>query len=186
MKNRNKYIVKDTFMYHMIQKCGYLRTLEVFFREPTKVHFIRSISKEINLAQTSVRKHFKFLFEKKMIVEKKSNPFNGYVANRENDDFIFYKMIYNLSSMNPLKKFLVNSIYPKAIVLFGSYLLGEDVEDSDIDLVILSKTKKDLDLSKFETNLGRKINLLFVEELNDLDEKIQIKIKNGLVLEGQI
>jgi predicted nucleotidyltransferase len=184
--NENKYISKDTFLYHMIQKCGYLKTLEVFFREPTKTHFIRSVSKEINLAQTSVRNHFKFLIERGMIINKNSEPFNGYAANRENEDFIFYKMIYNLSSLKKLKDFIINSCYPKSIVLFGSYLRGDDIESSDIDLFILSNNKRDLDFSNFENVLKRKINVLFSDSLDKLDKKIQNKIKNGFVLEGEL
>lgn len=183
---RDKNINNDTFMYHMIQKCGYLRTLEIFFLEPTNLHFIREIGKKINLAQTSVRNHVKFLYENKIILEKKSNPFNGYIANRENEDFTYYKRFYNLSNLNSLKKILFNTFYPRAIVVFGSYCLGEDVETSDIDIFILSSTKKELDLTKFEKTFGRKINLLFANDLKLLDKKIQDKIKQGVVLQGTL
>lgn len=185
-ENRNNYISKDTFMYQMIQKCGYMATLEIFFREPTKIHFIREVSRKVNLAQTSVRNHFKFLAENNLISEKSSSPFDGHVANRENEDFIFYKMIYNLSSLKDLKNFIVKSCYPKAIVLFGSYLRGEDIESSDIDLFILAKNKKEIDVSKFENILNRKINLLFSDSLTKLDEVIQNKIKNGFLVEGEL
>jgi len=185
-KNSNIYIPKDTLMYHMIQKCGYMKTLEVFFREPIKIHFIRSVSRKINLAPTSVRNHIKFLVESNIITAKKSSPFNGYVSNRENEDFIFYKSIYNLSSLKELKDFIIKSCYPRAIVLFGSYLRGEDMEDSDIDLFVLSKNKKELNLEIFEEKLSRKINVLFSDSLSKIDLKIQNKIKNGFVLEGEI
>ena len=186
MANRNNYIDKDTFMYQMIQKCGYMKTLEVFFKEPTQIHFIRSINNKIDLAQTSVRNHILFLLENKMIIKKKSNPFDGYVANRENEEFIFYKMIYNLSSLKELKDFIIRSCYPQSIVLFGSYLRGEDIEDSDIDLFVLSKNKKELILNEFEEVLERKINIIFSDSLENLDKNIQNKIKNGFVLEGEL
>lgn len=173
-------------MYHMLQKCGYMHTLEVFFREPTNLHFIRSVSNKIQLAQTSVRNHFNFLIKENFISSKKGNPFDGYVANRENEEFIYYKRIYNLASLKELRDFLIEEIYPKAIIVFGSYNLGEDIETSDIDLVIISKVKKNLDLSKFEKRLARKINILFVSELNKLDEKIQKKVQNGVVLYGSL
>lgn len=179
-------INNDTFMYHMLQKCGYMKTLEVFFREPAKIHFIREVSKKINLAQTSVRNHVKFLFDKGLIIKKKSKPFDGYVSNRENDEFIFYKMIYNLSSLKPLRDFVIGSLFPKAIVLFGSYLRGEDIETSDIDLFVLTNSKKEIDFSYFEKILGRKINVLYSKSLGSLDKVMQEKIKNGFVLEGEL
>ena len=39
----------------MAQKCSLLKVLEIFFIEPTSIHFIKAISKKINLASTSVR-----------------------------------------------------------------------------------------------------------------------------------
>jgi len=38
-------------MYQMIQKCSLLKVLEVFFVEPTTIHFIRRISKEIKFRE---------------------------------------------------------------------------------------------------------------------------------------
>ena len=35
-----------------------------------------------------------------------------------------------------LTDYLINSIYPLTIILYGSFFRGEDVKDSDIDLII--------------------------------------------------
>jgi DNA-binding MarR family transcriptional regulator len=86
-----KFKYSDTFMYHMLHKCGCLKTLGLFFIEPTNIHFIREISRKINLSQSSVRNHINFLLKENMIIKKTSNPFDGFVANRENEDFIFIK-----------------------------------------------------------------------------------------------
>jgi predicted nucleotidyltransferase len=44
-------------------------------------------------------------------------------------------------------------------VLFGSVARGEDGVNSDIDIFVLGK-RGDVDLSRFERALGRKINLV--------------------------
>ena len=137
----------------IVQKCSYLRVLEIFFIEPTTIHFVKEISKRINLAPTSVRNHMKNLLKQGLITRKKAKPFDGFIANRENEDFIFYKRVYNLYSLKELSSFLVTKHYPKVLVIFGSYSIGEDVEDSDIDLFILSNTKKEIDLNNFEKKL---------------------------------
>ncbi len=183
---RYKFKYNDTFMLHMIHKCGYLKTLEIFFLEPTNIHFIREISRKIKLAQSSVRNHINFLLKENIIIKKTSSPFDGFIANRENEDFIFYKRIYNYSSLKGLKDFIVKTCYPKSIVLFGSYFRGEDTESSDIDLFLLSNSFKEIDFSEFEEILLRKINVLQSKDISDLDKKIQNKIKNGLVLMGEI
>ena len=87
----------------MIQKCSKERILEVFFKEPTTIHFIREISRKINLAHTSVRKVIKDLEKADIIKKKESKPFTGYIANRENDIFIFMKRVYNLELFLEIK-----------------------------------------------------------------------------------
>lgn len=168
----------------MVQKCSYLRVLEIFFIEPTTIHFVKEISKRINLAPTSVRNHIKDLLKQGLIARKKAKPFDGLIANRENEDFIFYKRVYNLYSLKELSSFLVTKYYPKVLVIFGSYSTGEDVEDSDIDLFILSNIKKETDLNNFEKKLKRKVNILILNDLNELDKNLLKKIWNGIVLYG--
>lgn len=180
----NIYIPKGTLISQMVQKCSYMKVLEIFFKEPTSIHFIKEISKKIKLAPPSVRLHMADLIKEKFIVRKESKPFDGYVANRENESFIYSKRFYNFLSLEPLKNYIMENLYPKSLVLFGSYCLGEDVEESDIDILIVSNSKKDIDLLSFEKTLSRKINFIFVKNIKDLDEKIQAKIKNGIVLGG--
>jgi predicted nucleotidyltransferase len=173
-------------MLHMVQKCSSIKVLEIFFQEPTSVHFIREIGKKINLAATSVRNNIKELEKMKLIQVNESRPFKGFVANRDSEKFLFYKKVYNFYTLYGLKEKLIEIFYPKAIIVFGSYSRGEDIETSDIDVLIISKVKKEVDLRRFEKDLRRKINLLIVNDLNNIDEKIQKKIRNGFTLYGEI
>jgi len=170
----------------MIQKCSLLGVLEVFFREPTTIHFIREIGKKINLAPTSVKNNINELLKIGLIMEKESKPFNGYVANRENEMFLFYKKSYNLFSLYEFKEKLIEILHPKTIVIFGSYSLGEDIENSDIDVLIISKIKEDIDLKHYEKKLSRKINYIIVNNLDKIDKKIQKKVINGFTIYGML
>jgi len=170
----------------MIQKCSNIKVLEVFFQEPTSMHFIREIGKKIKLAPTSVRNNIKEIEKIGLIQVNKSKPFNGFIANRDNEQFLFYKKVYNLYSLYKLKENLIENFHPKAIIVFGSYSRGEDIETSDIDILIISKVKKEIDLKRFEKDMKRKINLMIVNDLNKLDENIQKKVRNGFTLYGEI
>ena len=168
----------------MVQKCSLLKVLEVFFTEPASIHFVKGISKKIKLAPTSVRAYIKGLLKECLIKRRKAKPFDGFAANRENEDFIFCKRVYNLYSLKNLSDFIVSSCYPQLIVVFGSYSLGEDVETSDIDILVLTKTKKELDLKAFEETLKRKIHPIIIEDLKKIDAGLRKKIYNGIVLHG--
>lgn len=173
-------------MYHMIQKCSLFAVLEVFFKEPTTIHFIREIGRKVDLAQTSIRNYIQELEKNNLIIKKKSKPFDGFIANRDNERFIFYKQVYNFYSLYELRELIVKSIYPKTIIVFGSYARGEDIEESDIDIVILSKVKKEINLKKFEKLLNRKINVTFIDNFNKLDASLRINVLNGWMIYGGV
>src|SRR3989344_7673941 len=105
----------------MIQECSLWKVLGIFFEEPAKIHYVREISKKINLATTSVKKHILTLL-KENIITKKQDIFLGYSANLENENFIFYKKIDNQIKIKTsgLLEYLINSTHPEAIILYGS------------------------------------------------------------------
>ena len=166
----------------MIQKCSLLEVLEVFFKEPTKIHFIREISRRIRLAPTSVRNHIGSLLKQEMIMRKKGDPFDGFVANRDAEKFRFYKRTYNLASLFELKQLIQEDLAPKEIRIFGSYTRGEDVENSDIDILIISKVKKELEYKDLEKKLGRNLHSIVVSSFKELESSLQENIVRGWVL----
>lgn len=170
----------------MLQKCSYDKVLGVFFREPSKIHFIKEISRKISLAHTSVRNHIKELVKEGLIVKKEAKPFDGFIANRENERFLFYKQVYNLYSLFDLREETIQKIAPRALVLFGSYQKGEDVEESDIDLLIISKVRKEINYGKYEKKLSRRIHPTFINNADEIEKNLKENIKNGWVLYGKI
>jgi predicted nucleotidyltransferase len=166
----------------IIQKCSLWKVIEIFFIEPTKVHFIKEISRKINLAPTSIRLHLKTLIQEGLIKEAKFEPFNGYMAVRENQEFIFEKKIANLIFIK--SSGLIEELkekYAKSIIMFGSYDKGEDIETSDIDLFIDAKPFK-LNLERAEKDLKRKIHVIFKEEVS---KSLSSTINQGTILFGE-
>ena|SRR3989338_3247038 len=168
----------------MVQKCSYEKVLEVFLVEPTKIHFIKEISRKIKIAPTSVRNNIKQLLSENLIKKKESSPFNGFIANRDNDQFLWKKRAYNLLSLKELSDDIVFQCHPQLLIVFGSYSLGQDIESSDIDILISTETKKEITVKKFEKKIKRDIHLIIINNLNDIEIKIKNKVLNGIVLYG--
>lgn len=173
----------------MLQKSSVSRTMEVFFVNPTKKHYLMDISRNVKLAHTSVKKNLDKLKEAKLIIEsiekKGERKFPLYNANLDDKQFKKYKIIHNISSIleSKLIEFIEEKLIPKSIVLFGSYLRGEDDEESDIDIFVECK-KEELTLKPFEKKLGRKIELHFNEDFNSYPKELKNNIINGLALKG--
>ncbi len=173
----------------MLQKSSILETLNVFFEEPTKRHYLIDISRRISLAHTSVKNNIQRLidlgFIKREVETKGTRKFHVYIANKEYKKFTQIKKISNLSSLleSGLIDLLEKNLMPKCVVLFGSYSRGEDIEESDIDLFIGSK-KAEINLTTFEKKLKRKIELHFKENFKGYPKELKNNIINGIVLSG--
>lgn len=173
----------------MLQKYTIDKVAEVFYKYPTKEHYLKGISKEINLAHTSVKKHLEELSKlsiiKETILKKGKRIFPVYKADINSKIYRKYKTIYNLISIQESEviDFLYDKLMPRAIVFFGSFQKGEDIEDSDIDIFVECK-KEELDLKKFENKLCRKIQLHFKDNFKDYSKELKNNILNGIVLSG--
>jgi len=175
----------------MLHKCSTEKVLKIFFNEPIKKHSLKDISTKSKLAHTSVKKILNDLLKEKIIIEKRERKgkryFPLFYSNLETEKFKKMKVIENLESIydSGLIGYLEKEIMPKSIVLFGSYLRGEDIEDSDVDIFVES-SGEEINLKKFEKILKRKINILFKESFNLLGKELKENIINGFVLQGLV
>ena len=69
------------------------------------------------------------------------------------------------------------------IILFGSFLRGEDTEESDVDLFVEAPGQK-LKFTRFEKRLGRRVELHFNESFHSYPTELKNNLVNGLVVHG--
>jgi len=166
--------------------------LNFFIKEPEKQFHIRQISKLLGKSPTTISKYLKELKEKNILKSEKKLNHLLFKANVENKKFKQLKLNYNLNLLygSGLIDYLVKELnYPEAIILFGSFAKAENSSVSDIDLLIISPSKKDIKLTNFEKRVGHKIQI-FIHSKKDI-EKIKEKNKellnnwiNGITLYG--
>jgi predicted nucleotidyltransferase len=173
----------------MLQKLSIVKTMDYFFTYPTKNHYLMDISKNINLAHTSVKRNLKQLIKEEIIIEeiekKGSRKFPILKANINNKKYIQYKKIFNHFNLihSGIIEHIEKVLTPNVVILFGSYQRGEDIEDSDIDLFIEAK-EIELDTHYFEKKLKRKIQLHFKENFNAYPKELKNNIINGTIIYG--
>ncbi len=108
--------------------------------------------------------------------------------NRDNHTVLQLKRADNLKLIyeSGLVDFIEQELAGATIVLFGSYSRGEDTETSDLDLAIIGRKEKSINLSKYEKVLGRKINLNFYEAWSRIHRNLKENLCNGIVLVGGV
>ncbi len=171
----------------MLQDYTIYKILQEFFDCPGKNFQMREISRNTKISQPSVINHLRKLIKEELVIRENKSIYPTYIANRDNEKFRVYKKIDMLLRLYDSK--IINYIYdecsPKVIILFGSASMGEDIETSDIDLFVDSKSKE-LKLEKYEKILKRKINILYEENFKKISKELKNNILNGIMIKGYL
>ncbi len=148
----------------------------------------REIAQILKVSPTAVMNSIKKLKETGLINLKKTKTINFISFNRDNKRAIELKRIENLKNIyiSELFNYLETALAGSTIILFGSYSKGEDTNNSDIDLAIIGRKDKILNLEKYEKTLNRKININFYDNWNNIHKHLKNNILNGIVLVGGV
>ncbi len=171
----------------MLQDYSKYRVLQLFFDSPTKRFYLREISRILRLGLPSVRNHVEKLHKEGLIKKEVGGIYPSYIASTDDELFKAYKRndILVRFRTSGLADFLVDNLTPDAIVLFGSASHGEDVESSDVDLLIVSKEKR-LNVVKFEKCLNHKLSLRFEPDVSEIPKELLNNVINGIVVYGYL
>ncbi len=168
------------------------KVAELIFNDPHKVFHLRKLAKDTGLSTTTIASRIDKLHHFKIISIEKTDITTNIHANLDSEAYYFYKKIFNLYR---LERYLLldeikNNFKPEAIILFGSFAKGEDIEKSDVDLLILSNRKSSENIKDFLEKVGkvlnRKINLHILPNLNKSSAEFKNAVANGIVLYGYL
>lgn len=160
---------------------------EFYFLNPTIKLRVRELERELSLSLPSVIFAVKKLVEEDLLQIIKIGSVIFYGANRSNKHYIFEKKLFNLKQIytSGLIEDLKFNYSNSTVVLFGSYMRGEDIETSDIDIFIEILDKKNINLEKYEKILKRKIQIFKFKNFVSISNKdLANNIANGIVLNG--
>ncbi|HIG98581.1 TPA: nucleotidyltransferase domain-containing protein [Candidatus Woesearchaeota archaeon] len=170
----------------MIEKNTIQKVLDAFFVQPSAKFHLRELSRLLNLSMPTIISATDGLAKKGLILKIKSRVVTQVNANRENPIFTYNKRIDNIDRVygsGILEYLSATYNHPKLITLFGSYSRGEDIEESDVDIAIVTTRRLHLDLSKYEKKLNRKVSI-HEFSLENLGNDFKANLANGIVLEG--
>ena len=148
----------------------------------------REIAKHLGVSPTAVSKSLKRLVNKKLAKIEKFKNINLVSLNRDEQKVIDLKRVENLKQvyLSGLSDYLLNKLAGATIVLFGSYSKGEDILSSDVDIAIIGRKEKHLQLEKYRRFLNRHLHLLFFESWKKINKHLRNNILNGIIFHGSV
>jgi len=172
----------------MLNKSNIEKILDVIFKYPTTKFTIRELARKTAISAPTAMIIVRTLKKEQIVRELRVATASQISANLESEIYRRKKLVYNIEEIfsSDLIDYL-DKIYknPKAIILFGSYSKGYDIEKSDIDIAILTEEKHKLNLDVFEKKLVRSISIHEIT-LNKVSEEFKNNLSNGIILKGAI
>ncbi len=141
-----------------------VRILRVFLEDPANEIHVREVANLAKASPGSAKKYLDLLHGENLLLRRRQANLLLYRGNLDNPAFRQMKVarsVYGLIKCG-LVDFLASELSPTSITLFGSIARGEDDRSSDVDMFVLAK-KKELQLSKFEEKIRRRINLIIYD-----------------------
>ncbi len=150
----------------------------------------RQIANLLTVTQPAIMKALPNLEKKSLIKiqQDKETKRWSIELNRDNYKVMQLKRIDNLKQIyeSGLADFLEKEFAGAVIILFGSYSRGEDLINSDIDIAVIGRKDKLIDITHYENTLERKININFYDSFKSIHKHLKENLCNGIILVGGI
>ena len=163
-----------------------INNLSPFFKDCYKEIGVREYSREVSVAPPTASKLLKEFENNGLLKSQEERRFLLFRANRESSSLKYLSIVFWGEILKSLFEHLEEQLHPDAIVLFGSLTNLEVSKKSDIDIAVLTKFKKQIDVKKLEKKFDKEIHLFVFESLEKVNKELRIGIINGQIIKGTL
>ncbi len=147
--------------------------------------FISQIAREIELSKGEVSKSVKTLKRAGLVRSRMSGRNMVCSVERSSPVFIRLRIAFNILEIMPAVAAFRE--YAEKIILFGSCAAGTDTDDSDIDILIITREQEKVLMMAGDVNLPRPVKWIIKTPqeyvvLADKEEVLFEEISRGIVL----
>jgi len=147
----------------------------------------REIVRQTEVSVGAVNQILKKLHKADLVKRDRRGRTNFYKANLKNPVARQFKVLFNVSALDDLVDQIKQT--SERVVLFGSCAEGTDVEESDIDLFVLSSDVEVVQskISKYEQMFDRRISPIVMDsrgfaKIKSKDKSLYERISRGIRL----
>lgn len=149
-----------------------------------------ALAKSLKVSQPAVSKAIPYLEKLGMIKSEKDKESGRFSIelNRDNHKVVQLKRADNLKVIyeSGLADFLEKEFAGATIIIFGSYSNGTDIYNSDMDIAVIGRKDKQINLETFEKILEKKVNINFYKSFKEIHQHLKENLFNGIVLSGGV
>jgi predicted nucleotidyltransferase len=146
----------------ILSKEAPMKLLTFFLEKPNQEFSETEVRKKTVLARATTSKWLKILTSSKFLNQKTKGRMKIYRANLEFVVTRQLKVLFNIIKLFPY----IENIKNAQVYLYGSAARGEDLEDSDIDLLIIGRTGENT-----------------FEVIRNIEEKVGKRVKTSIYTE---
>ena len=157
-----------------------IKILAFLSKYPMSEFYEREIARKANVSVGAANQALKLLSENGLVIREKRGKMHFYKLNLKNPIVRQFKVLLNTIELNEL----INGIkgVSKKIVLFGSAATGEDTNESDIDLLIITNEKEKI--RKKITQLGKTLDRKLSPIVVNYNEFLKLKKENKALVKN--
>ena len=186
--------MKKKFLGAKVDKMerAYAKCLAWFFAFPRAKTGLTELAHSINASKTSTKQAVESLIKQNLIFRETIGKAWILSANQKNRYLITKKIPYHLEKI--YASGIIESVREaapgaRAIILFGSYRWGDDIEESDIDIAVEILENNEMQIARLGIveQMGYRKNVpvnLHIFSRNKVDLNLFANIANGFVLDG--
>ena len=145
----------------------------------------RQLAIKLNVSEPAIKKALPYLEQLDFIKVKKDQRLS-ITLNTQNNKVMQLKRVDNLKHLyeSGFTDHLENELAGATIILFGSFSRGEDTINSDIDIAVIGRKEKELNIQNYEKLFERKININYYQSFEKIHKHLKENLANGIILAG--
>lgn len=193
MVAKKEIIIKQKKQSELIREAeALLKIIYWYFAYPLTAFSLNDLVDNLKISKTTANRVVSSLIEENFLKKEEIGKLWRISCNIQHSYNLTLKMPYHLSLIyNSGVIEEVHKKFPgaKAVILFGSYRKGDDIEKSDLDIAVEVVDDKPIEIVKLGNieKLGFRENVsvnLHVFTRNNIDLNLFSNIANGIVLSG--
>lgn len=157
-----------------------------FFEDCYREISVREYSRMTGMSAPTASIWLKMYESEGLLKRREDKGYLLFRADRESGILRDLSRIYWKLKVRKAIETIQNNMHNPTIILFGSLSKLEAKPDSDVDIAVISKTAKKINLDSYEKQIRRTLQAFYFKSFGEINKELKSNILNGYVLAGAI